>query len=113
MTNPQKDKGDRAELAGASLLSDLTGFKVVRKLGAGRAEDTGDLWGIPDTVIQVAHWADPLAAIRAKVRGAEAQRINAGATFAATALDGVEVVAWTHEGVRHERQRCQPLRETV
>ena len=86
MTNPQKDKGDRAELAGASLLSDLTGFKVVRKLGAGRAEDTGDLWGIPDTVIQVAHWADPLAAIRAKVRGAEAQRINAGATFAAALI---------------------------
>lgn len=27
--------------------------------------------------------------------------------------DGTEVVAWTHAGVRHERQRCQPLRETV
>lgn len=30
-----------------------------------------------------------------------------------TAPAGVEVVAWTHEGVRHERQRCQPLRETA
>lgn len=29
------------------------------------------------------------------------------------AHDGTEVVAWIHEGVRHERQRCQPLRETA
>lgn len=86
MTNPSKAKGDRAELQAASILADLTGFKVVRKLGAGRAEDTGDLWGIPDTVIQVAHWADPVAAIRTKVAGAEAQRINAEATFAAAMI---------------------------
>ena len=30
-----------------------------------------------------------------------------------TAPDGVEVVAWTHEGVRHERQRCCPTREVT
>lgn len=30
-----------------------------------------------------------------------------------TAPDGVEVVAWTHEGVRHERQRCCPSREVI
>lgn len=30
-----------------------------------------------------------------------------------TAHDGTEVVAWTHEGVRHERQRCCPTREVT
>ena len=47
MTNPQKRKGDAAELEVARLVADLTGYPVRRKLGAGRADDTGDLDGIP------------------------------------------------------------------
>lgn len=30
-----------------------------------------------------------------------------------TGHDGTEVVAWTYEGVRHERQRCCPSREVI
>jgi hypothetical protein len=86
LTNPKKAKGDRAELEAAALLSDLTGFSVKRALGAGRAEDTGDLFGIPDTVIQVADWSNALAAVRHKPIGAESQRENANATFAASMI---------------------------
>ena len=82
VANRAKDKGDRAEREAAALLADLLGYKVRRKLGAGRADDTGDLDGVPDTVVQVADWADALRAVRHKPIGAEAQRENAGATFA-------------------------------
>ena len=55
-----------------------------RKLGAGRADDTGDLDGVPDHVVQVANWEDTAAAARVKPKEAEQQRINAQATYAAT-----------------------------
>lgn len=84
--NPQKAKGDRAELEAAGLLSDLLGTPVRRKLGAGRADDTGDLDGVPGHVVQVASWADTAAAARVKPRGAEQQRRNAGARHAATLI---------------------------
>ncbi len=84
MTNRAKSKGDEAEREIAATLSDLLGFTVRRKLGAGRADDTGDLDGVPDTVIQVANWTDALRAVREKPLGAEQQRINADATFATT-----------------------------
>jgi hypothetical protein len=84
VTNPAKAKGDRAEIEAANLLHDLTGWPCRRKLGAGRLDDTGDIDGVPDTVVQVANWADVTRAIREKPLGAEAQRINAGATFAVT-----------------------------
>ena len=48
MTNPQKAKGDAAEREIATMINALTGWPVRRKLGAGRADDTGDLDGIPD-----------------------------------------------------------------
>ena len=82
MTSPQKRKGDRAELEAAGLLADLLGYPVRRKLGAGRSDDTGDLDGVPETVIQVANYSDVLKAVRHKPLGAEQQRINAGATHA-------------------------------
>ena len=53
-------------------------------LGAGRAEDVGDLVGFPDTAVQVADRADMLRAVREKPIGAERQRERAGATFCAT-----------------------------
>ena len=84
MTNPQKQKGDRAELEAAALLTDLLGVPVRRKLGAGRIDDTGDLDGVPGHVVQVASWADTAAAARVKPKEAEQQRINANATHATT-----------------------------
>jgi hypothetical protein len=84
MTNPQKAKGDRAELEAAALLTEALGLPVRRKLGAGRADDTGDLDGVPGHVVQVASWKDEAAAARVKPPEAERQRINANATHAAT-----------------------------
>ena len=83
MTNPAKRKGDAAELEAARLLADLTGWPVRRKLGAGRADDAGDLAGVPDTVVQVKHYADQRRAVAEILADLEQQRINAGATFAA------------------------------
>lgn len=84
MSNPSKRKGDAAELECATLIADLTGLHVRRKLGAGRSDDTGDLDGIPDHAIQVCNWADVTAAVSTKPDGAEAQRVNAGVGYAAT-----------------------------
>jgi len=84
MTNPQKAKGDKAELEAAALLTALLGVPVRRKLGAGRIDDTGDLDGVPGHVVQVASWADTAAATRVKPKEAEHQRINAQAAHAAT-----------------------------
>lgn len=84
--NAAKQKGDQAEREAAAILSDLLGLDVKRKLGAGQAEDTGDLHGLPDAVVQVAWWPNrtggPLAAVRQKPLEAELQRENAGATYA-------------------------------
>ncbi len=84
MSNPQKRRGDAAEREVAILISDLLGFPARRKLGAGRSDDTGDIDGIPDHVVQVASWTDVARAAREKPLGAEQQRINAQATHAAT-----------------------------
>lgn len=83
MTGAAKVKGDRAEREAAALIHDLTGWKTRRKLGAGRADDQGDIDidGQP-IVVQVANWADALRAIRQKPNQAEQQRINADATYA-------------------------------
>lgn len=85
MSNPAKAKGDRAELEVQGLLRDLLGLPGVRrKLGAGRADDVGDIDGVPDTVIQVASYADVSRALREKVPGCVEQQARAGATFGAT-----------------------------
>ena len=86
MSNPQKAKGDAAEREVAALLSDLLGFTVRRKLGAGRKDDTGDLDGIPDTVVQVVNRRDLWVAMRLKPPACEQQQANAGAMFGATAV---------------------------
>lgn len=83
MTNPQKRKGDRAELEAARILAELTGFDVRRALGAGRADDTGDLWGIPETAIQVKNFKDVTRAVTAARDGAEQNARNAGVPFRA------------------------------
>jgi hypothetical protein len=84
MANPAKRKGDSAEREAAELLSQITGFPVRRKLGAGRQDDEGDLDGIPNHAVQIANWADTAAAARIKPKGAQVQADNAKADFAAT-----------------------------
>lgn len=86
MANPSKRKGDAAELEIARILTDLLGLPVRRKLGAGRADDTGDLDGIPNTVVQVVNRRDLWAAMRLKPPASEIQQANAGATFGCTAV---------------------------
>lgn len=83
MTNPSGAKGANAEREIAALLSAELGVEVVRKLGAGRAEDTGDLYGLEDTAAQVAWWPQRgvLRAVREKPDECEWQRINADATY--------------------------------
>lgn len=82
--NSAKAKGDRAELEVQALLRDLLGVPARRALGAGRADDVGDIHGVPQTVIQVASYSDPARAIREKLPEAERQRGVAGVPFAAT-----------------------------
>lgn len=84
MTGPGKRKGDRGERDVAAIIAALTGHTVRRMLGAGRADDVGDIDGVPDTVVQVAAWKDVLRAVWEKPLGAEDQRANAGAGYAAT-----------------------------
>ena len=83
MTNPAKRKGDQAEREAAALLADLTGWPVRRRLGGGRADDCGDLDGVPDTVIQVKSYSDVRRAVAEALADLEQQRVNAGATHAA------------------------------
>ena len=84
MSNPQKNKGDKAEREAATIIGALLGFQVRRKLGAGRTDDEGDLDGVPATVVQVCNWKDLTRAIRVKPLECEQQQANAAATFGAT-----------------------------
>jgi hypothetical protein len=83
MTSPQQRKGDGAEREVAALLTDLLGVTCRRKLGAGRADDTGDMYGLPDTVVQVAAWGDLARAAREKLPATVRQMVNDHATFGA------------------------------
>lgn len=80
--NAAKRKGDQAERELAHHLTDLTGWNVRRKLGAGRADDCGDLDGLPDTCAQVKSYSDPARALREALADLEVQRANAGTPFA-------------------------------
>jgi len=83
MTNSAKSKGDTAEREVCARLADLTGWPVRRKLGAGRADDTGDVHGIPDTTCQVKSYTDVLRAIREGLPELRTQQANSGTPFAA------------------------------
>ena len=86
MTNPAKRKGDAAELEVAKLLSDELGVDCKRLLGAGRAEDVGDLHGLDNWTAQVAWWPSRgvLRAFREKPVECEQQQANAGTDFGVT-----------------------------
>jgi hypothetical protein len=82
VTHPAKRKGDTAEREAAVLLTQETGWFVRRKLGAGRADDCGDLDGIPETCVQVKSYRDVTRAIREVLDELPQQQTNDGATFA-------------------------------
>lgn len=84
MSHPSRRKGAKAELEVAALLTDLLGMKVVRRYNLGTHDDTADLVGIPDTVVQVTARVDINRAIREKLPEVEEQKERAGCTFAAT-----------------------------
>lgn len=83
MANPQKRKGDAAELEVQGLLREHLGVPARRALGAGRKDDIGDITGIPNTVIQVTNRADLATAIRLKLPQTVEQQGRAGALFGA------------------------------
>lgn len=68
MANSSKDKGDRFEREAVPVLVDLLPEfalpKAMRHLGAGRAEDVGDLYVLPDAAVQVRAYKDPGKGIR-------------------------------------------------
>ena len=86
MANSNKRRGDRAEREALAvvcrLAPDLVVARPQRLLGAGRREDTGDLWVLPGVTAQVKHRADPAQAIRLAADGAAAQARRAGSEFA-------------------------------
>jgi Holliday junction resolvase len=84
MSNPQKQKGDKAEREAAELLTEVTGFECQRNLSAGIPGDVGDIFGVPNCVIQVCDYKDKSRACLVKPREVETQRENAGVDFATT-----------------------------
>ena len=84
MTNPNKRKGDKAEREAAELLTKVTGFSCQRNLSAGIPGDVGDIYGIPNCVVQVCDWENKSRACLDKPREVEIQRENAGVDFVAT-----------------------------
>lgn len=78
MGNPAKAKGDRAELELARILTDQLGQPIRRKLGAGRADDQGDLDGLSDITIEVKNYRDIARACREGLADLEREMANAG-----------------------------------
>ena len=83
MSNPQKRKGDRAELEVQAMFQDQLGVPARRALGAGRKDDIGDIHGVPNTCIQVANYASLDRAVREKLSAVERQQVNGGMDFGA------------------------------
>lgn len=89
MGKRSSDKGAQGEREARSLLNALLfgGDRVVdRKLGAGRAEDTGDLVGLTGFVVQVAWRANLGQVLRDKARECERQQVHAGEPFGVTLM---------------------------
>lgn len=77
MANSAKDKGDRFERESVpvlvGLLPEFALAKAMRYLGAGRKEDVGDLYVLPDAAVQVKAWDNMGGAIRTAVSGSVIQ----------------------------------------
>ncbi|MGC0250436.1 hypothetical protein [Pseudactinotalea sp. Z1748] len=88
MANPSKAKGDRAEREAVAFLIEqsppLVVPRAMRKLGAGRKEDTGDLHVFTDVAIQVRNLAlkDIGLALRSAATDAVAQARNGDLDYA-------------------------------
>ena len=84
MSHPSKAKGDRFELECAKAISLELGVDCRRALGAGRVEDTGDLWW-PDQqwTIQAKNYANLADGLREAIAGANRQQRNSGTPYAA------------------------------
>jgi Holliday junction resolvase len=78
VTNPSKDRGDRAEREIAKLLAEHLGLDVRRQLGAGRTDDIGDLHGLPDCTCEVKSYRDVTRAIRDGLHDLAREQTNAG-----------------------------------
>jgi len=81
VASPARRKGNRAEVEAAALLASLTGWPVRRRLQEGRADDTGDLEGVPYTCVQVTAVENLVAALSVKLPALKAQQARAGAPF--------------------------------
>lgn len=82
MTSPSARKGNTAELEIARILTNLTGWRIRRKLGAGRTDDEGDLEGLPNCVAEVKAYRSTGEGVNAALKDLERERRNAGTTFA-------------------------------
>jgi Holliday junction resolvase len=122
MANRNKTKGDRAERALATLLTETLGKPMRRMLGAGRKDDIGDIDGIDDTAIQVKHWTNITAAITEGIKQLTQQQTNKkaenGVLFIKHRTHGWLAVTTLEQWTRteHERQHHtrmgDSLRET-
>lgn len=101
MANSSKNKGDRFEREAVPVLVDLLPEfalpKAMRHLGAGRAEDVGDLYVLADAAIQVKAWKDMGAGIRAAAAGSV---IQAGHGDKDVALGMVPILGTRKDQVR-------------
>lgn len=110
MPNAAKDRGSKAEREVATILNDLLGYPARRALGAGRQDDCGDVFGVPDSIFQVANWASLDRAVREKLPDVERQMRNAGASHGSLwcrRRGGSYVVVLT------PTQYCDLLRESL
>ena len=104
-----RDKGMNAEREAAAMIHDLCGWPARRLTNPGSQHDVGDLFGIPDTVIQVAAWSDVLAAVRTKPLEAAEQQQRAGVDFVATWIKlpraGWRIVLTPEQWAAYDRAR--------
>ena len=85
--NAARDKGLRAEREAARLLEAELGYPMHRLTSPGSPFEVGDLFGLPDCVVQVAYWpSNTLAAYVKKPDEAEAQRLTAGVEHAVSMI---------------------------
>jgi hypothetical protein len=81
VTSTARRKGAAAEREIANQLADLTGWRVRRRLQEGRADDCGDLEGLPGVCAQVKNYTDPARALREALAELPTQRDLAGARW--------------------------------
>ena len=87
MDNPSKRKGDAAELEAARIVATELGVDARRALGAGRAEDTGDIWWPGQTLtLQVKNYRNITLAVADGLDGATRQQANAGTPYGAAMI---------------------------